>query len=82
MLLEIIEEWIEIHKILSYWELEISDVEQKEVYDILLSQKKQANKLFAEFINKNYEKFLKILDNAKIIIHLCRIKHSPSLPAR
>ena len=53
-----IEEWIEIHKILSYWELEISEVEQNEVYDILSSQKKQANKLFAEFISKNYEKLL------------------------
>ena len=56
-----IEEWIEIYKILSYWELEISEIEEKEVYDILLSQKKQANKLFAEFINKNYEELL--LDN-------------------
>tara|TARA_B100001094_G_scaffold120923_2_gene116654 strand:- start:7034 stop:8572 length:1539 start_codon:yes stop_codon:yes gene_type:complete len=52
------DEWIEIYKILSHWELEISEVEQKEVYDILLSQKKQANKLFAEFIKKNYEKLL------------------------
>ena len=53
-----IEEWMEVYKVLSYWELELSEVDEKEVYEILFSQKKQANKLYADFIEKNYEKLL------------------------
>ena len=48
-------------KSLIFWELEISEIEEKEVYEILFSQKKQANILFADFIEKNYEELL--LDN-------------------
>jgi len=53
-----IEEWIDVYKVLSYWELEISEIDEKEVLEILFSQKKQANKLYAEYINKNYERLL------------------------
>lgn len=53
-----VEDWIEVHKTLSHWELEISEIEETDVYEILFSQKKQANKLFAEFIEKNYEKLI------------------------
>ena len=56
-----IEDWIEVYKSLIFWELEISEIEEKEVYEILYSQKKQANILFADFIEKNYEELL--LDN-------------------
>jgi len=53
-----IEDWIDVYKSLIYWELEICEIEEKEVYEILFSQKKQANLLFAAFIEKNYEELL------------------------
>jgi len=53
-----IEDWKEIYKSLTYWDLEISEIEEKDVSEIIYSQKKQANKLFAKFIEKNYDKLL------------------------
>ena len=50
-----IEEWIEIYKTLCNWELKLSDIDELEVSEILMSQKKQANKLFSDFIENNYE---------------------------
>ena len=48
-------DWIEVYKVLVYWELQLGDIEEKEILEILNSQKKQANKLFADFIEKNYK---------------------------
>ena len=56
-----IKEWIEIYKILTYWELEISQIDNNDIYEIIESQKKEANRLFGTFIEKNYKNIL--LDN-------------------
>ena len=56
------EDWIEIYKVLIYWELQLGDVQEKEVSEILYSQKKQANKLFADFIETNYQRLLENKD--------------------
>ncbi|MDI9356789.1 MAG: PglZ domain-containing protein [Chitinophagaceae bacterium] len=52
-------EWIEIYKKLVYWDLEIQKTEDKSMYEILESQKTQANALFAKFIKKQYPTWLK-----------------------
>ena len=53
-----IKEWIEIYKILTYWELEISQIDNNDIYEIIESQKKEANRLFGTFIEKNYKNIL------------------------
>ncbi len=51
-------EWIEIYKKLSYWELELSDNQDQGIQEILQMQKNEANKLFADFVEKNYIQWL------------------------
>ena len=53
-----INEWVEIYKTITYWELEISQIDNNDIYDILQSQKKEANKLFGKYIDENYQKVL------------------------
>jgi CheY-like chemotaxis protein len=62
-----IKEWIEIYKILTYWELEISQIDNNDIYEIIKSQKKEANRLFGTFIEKNYKNIL--LDNDVDLSH-------------
>ena len=52
---ETIEEWIDVYKTLTFWELELCEIGEQDIYEILLSQKKQANKLYSNFIEKNYK---------------------------
>lgn len=48
------QEWTEIYKKLTYWELEIDKTENKSMQEILESQKVEANTAFAKFIKNNY----------------------------
>jgi|TARA_B110000503_G_scaffold85719_1_gene130497 CheY-like chemotaxis protein len=53
-----INDWVEIYKTLTYWEIEISQIDNDDVYEILQSQKKEANKLFGKYIDEDYENIL------------------------
>jgi len=53
-----IKQWTEIYKTLTYWEIEISQIDNDDVYEILQSQKKEANKEFGKFIDQEYENIL------------------------
>ncbi len=48
------EEWADIYKKLTYWELEIDETENKSMQEVLESQKVEANSNFARFIKENY----------------------------
>lgn len=48
------QEWAEIYKRLTYWELEIDATENKSMQDVLDAQKTEANSGFAKFIKNNY----------------------------
>jgi CheY-like chemotaxis protein len=48
------QEWIEIYKKLTYWELELDETEDKSLQEVLESQKIEANSGFAKFIKANY----------------------------
>ena len=49
------QEWTEIYKRLTYWEMEIDKTENKSMHDVLETQKTEANASFAKFIkNKNF----------------------------
>ena len=48
------QEWTEIYKRLTYWELEIDATENKTMQDVLDTQQTEANSSFAKFIKGNY----------------------------
>ncbi len=49
------EEWIELYKKLIYWEMRLEDIEDTGMFEILESQKAEANTHFGKFVEKNYE---------------------------
>ncbi len=49
------EQWCEIYKKLTYWELELNELEDPGMHEILQTQTIDANNNFARFIRKNYE---------------------------
>ncbi|MGY6559707.1 MAG: T9SS response regulator signal transducer PorX [Nitritalea sp.] len=53
------EEWTEIYKKLTYWELEIDKTENKSMQEVLDTQKVEANAAFAKFVKNNYVEWLK-----------------------
>ncbi len=52
-------EWKEVYRKLVYWELELEKTNDESMYEILTSQKSEANLLFSKFIENNYIKWLK-----------------------
>lgn len=55
-------EWMDVYKRLVYWELELQDSGDEGMYEILTSQKNEANNLFARFVERNYVQWLKSPD--------------------
>jgi CheY-like chemotaxis protein len=47
-------EWTELYKKLIYWELRLEDIEDPSMFEILESQKVEANSQFSKFVDKNY----------------------------
>ncbi|GJM61592.1 MULTISPECIES: response regulator [Persicobacter] len=52
------EEWAEIYKKLTYWELEIESSDDSSMSEVLEMQKSDANNKFARFVIDNYEDWL------------------------
>ena len=48
------EEWIELYKKLIYWELQLEEIEDSGMFEILESQKIEANNQFCKFVDKHY----------------------------
>lgn len=48
------EEWADLYNKLVYWEMELEDIEDSGMFEILESQKSEANSQFGKFIDKNY----------------------------
>ncbi|MBT8195544.1 MAG: PglZ domain-containing protein [Bacteroidia bacterium] len=64
------EEWADIYKRLIYWELELEKSSDPSMYEILTTQKKEANKQFGRFIEDNYEDWLQNPeDDAPVLSH-------------
>ena len=51
-------EWSELFKRITYWELELDQLQDKSMYDVLRMQKADANTQFFKFIEKNYINWL------------------------
>jgi hypothetical protein len=62
------EEWKELYSKLVFWEIELDTIEESGMREILEMQKKEANKLFADFIEDNYLDWLNGTEEAPLMI--------------
>jgi len=63
------EDWVDVYKKLTYWELELEEGEGT-MDEVLLMQKSEANHAFAKFIKKNYLGWLADEDSAPLMSHM------------
>lgn len=62
--------WIDVYKKITFWDLQLDASEDKSMNDVLYTQKQDANKEFARFIEKNYSKWLnKKTDDVPVMSH-------------
>ncbi len=63
------EDWVDVYKKLSYWELELEEGEGT-MDEVLLMQKTEANHAFTKFIKKNYLGWIEDEDSAPLMSHM------------
>ena len=74
------EDWVELYQKLVYWELELETIEDSGMFEILESQKSEANTQFCKFIDKNYPKWFENTEDAPTMSHtLFRDKIQPHI---
>jgi YesN/AraC family two-component response regulator len=74
------DEWRELYAKLIFWELELEKIEDAGMREILEMQKKEANNLFARFIENNYLDWLNGTEDAPQMLHtLIKDKISPTI---
>jgi len=62
------QEWKELYAKLVFWEIELDTIEESGMREILEMQKKEANNLFADFIEDNYLDWLNGTEEAPLMI--------------
>ena len=73
------EEWYEIYKKLTYWELELDKLGDKSIEQILAMQKNEANTQFFKFIKNNYKNWIKGKELPLMSHNLIRRKVLPQM---
>ncbi len=74
------DEWFDLYQKLIYWEIELENIDDPSMFEILESQKNEANRQFSKFIDKNYEDWFKSPDNAPTLSNtLFKNKVAPHL---
>lgn len=74
------DEWRELYAKLVFWELELEKIEDAGMREILEMQKKEANDLFARFIENNYLDWLNGTEESPQMLHtLIKDKIAPSI---
>ena len=74
------EEWAEVYKKITNWELAFDKQEEADMQDVLDTQKVEANNYFASFIEDNYQDWLQHPEEAPLMSHqLMRAKVFPQL---
>ncbi|MCE2712220.1 MAG: PglZ domain-containing protein [Cryomorphaceae bacterium] len=63
------EEWADLYGKLVYWELELESAQDSGMKEILGMQKKEANKLFSRFVERNYIDWINGDEDAPVLIH-------------
>lgn len=74
------EDWVNLYMKLLYWEIQLEDIEDIAMFEILESQKTEANIQFGKFIDKNYANWFKNNTEAPVMSHtLFREKVVPEI---
>ncbi|WP_108808892.1 bifunctional response regulator/alkaline phosphatase family protein [Aquimarina spinulae] len=74
------EEWSDLYQRLIYWELQLENIEDTGMFEILESQKVEANSQFCKFIDKNYPNWFDKNGEAPVMSHtLFRDKVVPEI---
>ena len=74
------QEWNDLYAKLVFWELELDKIEDSGMREILEMQKKEANHLFADFIEDNYLDWMNGTEDAPQMIHsLLKDKIAPKI---
>ncbi len=64
------EEWIDVYKNLTRWELELQKSADESIKEILAMQKQEANNLFSRYIERNYIQWVQPnTDNKPVLSH-------------
>ena len=63
------EDWTEMYQRLIYWELQLENIEDSSMFEILETQKQEANNQFCKFIDKNYPQWFEDGANAPTMSH-------------
>ena len=63
------EEWAELYQKLIYWEIELESIDDPAMFEILESQKTEANNQFGKFLDKNYSDWFNHNEDAPIMSH-------------
>lgn len=74
------EDWVNLYQKLIYWEIQLEAIEDVGMFEILESQKNEANTQFGKFIDKNYTNWFKPHTDAPVMSHtLFKDKIAPEL---
>ncbi|GAA3607420.1 PglZ domain-containing protein [Flavivirga amylovorans] len=74
------EEWVNLYQKLIYWEIQLEDIEDPGMFEILESQKNEANIQFGKFIEKNYADWFEPNTESPIMSHtLFKEKIAPEI---
>ncbi len=63
------DEWVDLYQKLVYWEIQLEDIEDTGMFEILESQKVEANSQFCKFIDKNYPDWFQSDEDTPILSH-------------
>lgn len=63
------EEWSDLYQKLIYWEIELENIDDPAMFEILESQKNEANSQFGKFIDRNYADWCQDEEEAPIMSH-------------
>ncbi len=61
--------WAEMYRRLMYWELQLEEIEDSSMFEILETQKNEANTQFCKFINNNYEDWFDGVPEEPLLSH-------------
>lgn len=73
------EEWVALYQKLIYWELKLEGIDDQNMFEILESQKSEANNQFFKFIDSNYRDWFQDPDAPVLSHNLFREKVVPEL---
>ena len=64
-----VDEWIEVYKKLTYWDIELEKSDEENMKEVLATQKADANANFSKFVESNYFDWIQNPQEAPVMSH-------------